>query len=320
MVHPHAIYLHEGQSFVVDELDLEHHLARLRATDADYYTEPRKETQVQLLAQLAQAQARGATKAHGEIAVTTQVVGYKKIKWFTHENLGMGEVSLPPTELRTTGYWLALNDATVEHLRAQGLWTNDPNDYGANWQTIRDRVRARDGYRCQNCGAAENGRAHHPRKGRGVFDVHHKIPFRAFASREQANQIDNLTTLCPNCHRRAEQAVALRSGLAGLAHALGHLAPFFLMCDTRDIGVHSDPQSPLADGKPTVVIYDSVPAGIGFSERLFELHDELLTRAHELVAACECEDGCPSCVGPGGENGYGGKKEARALLEVLTAR
>ncbi|MDE3090749.1 MAG: DEAD/DEAH box helicase, partial [Chloroflexota bacterium] len=309
MVHPQAIYLHEGQSFIVDELDLEQHIARLRATDADYYTEPRKETQVQLLDKLAQAQARGATKAHGEIAVTAQVVGYKKVKWFTHENLGMGEVSLPPTELHTTGYWLALDDATVEHLRAQGMWTNDPNDYGANWQSVRDRVRARDHYRCQNCGAAENGRAHH---------VHHKIPFRSFASREQANQLDNLTTLCPNCHRRAEQAVVLRSGLAGLAHALGHLAPFFLMCDTRDIGVHSDPQSPLAGGNPTVVIYDSIPAGIGFSERLFELHDELLTRAHELVAACACEDGCPSCVGPGGENGYGGKKEAKALLEALS--
>ena len=310
MVHPQAIYLHEGQSYAVDELDLGENIARMHATDADYYTEPRKETQVQLLDETAQAEAHGATKAHGEIAVTTQVVGYKKVKWFTHENLGTGEVSLPPTELHTTGYWLALNDATVEHLRAQGLWTNDPNDYGPNWQRIRDRVRVRDGYRCQSCRAPEDGKQHH---------VHHKTPFRAFASREQANQLDNLVTLCPNCHRRAEQAVALRSGLGGMAHALGHLAPFFLMCDTRDIGVHSDPASPLADGKPAIVIYDSIPAGIGFSERLFELHDELLARAHELVAACECEDGCPSCVGPGGESGYGGKKEARALLEALTA-
>ncbi len=110
----------------------------------------------------------------------------------------------------------------------------------------------------------------------------------------------------------------IRSGLAGVAHILGHLAPLFLMCDTGDIGVHSDPESPLADGKPTIVIYDQIPAGIGFSERLFELHDELLARALELVSSCECEDGCPSCVGPGGENGYGGKKEAKALLEILS--
>lgn len=311
MAHPEAIYLHEAQSYIVDELDLDHGLARLRATDADYYTEPGSQTTVQLLDKLAEADALGATKAHGEIAVTTQVVGYKKVRWFTHENLGGGVVSLPPTELHTTGYWLALKPETIESLRVQGLWSNDSNDYGPSWSTRRDQVRARDGYRCQNCGAPENGRAH---------DVHHRTPFRSFASGEQANQFDNLVTLCPNCHRRAELAVRVRSGLAGLSYTLAHLAPFSLMCDARDLGVHSDPQSPLAEGKPAVVIYDRVPAGIGFSERLYEVHDELLARARELVEACECEDGCPSCVGPGGENGYGGKREARALLERLDAR
>ena len=111
--------------------------------------------------------------------------------------------------------------------------------------------------------------------------------------------------------------VRLKSGLAGLAYALGHIAPFFLMCDGRDIGIHSDPKSLLADGKPSIVIYDRIPAGIGFSERLFELHDDMLVRTYELVAGCECQEGCPSCVGPGGENGYGGKRETRALLEKL---
>jgi DEAD/DEAH box helicase domain-containing protein len=112
----------------------------------------------------------------------------------------------------------------------------------------------------------------------------------------------------------------MRSGLAGLSFALGHLAPLFLMCDARDVGVHSDPKSPLAEGQPAVVIYDQVPAGIGFSERLFELHDELMARAYELVAACECADGCPSCVGPAGEGGIGGKRETLALLESLVER
>ena len=308
MVHPEAIYLHEGQSFVVGELDMEHGIARLVPTDADYYTEPRREIQVQLLDEIAKADTRGATKAHGELAVTTQVTGYKKIRWFTHENLGEGVVSLPPTELHTTGYWLAVNDETVNKLRDEGLWSNAPNDYGPDWDAIRNRVRVRDKYRCQGCGTPEVLEHHH---------VHHKIPFRAFPTRQLANELTNLVTLCPNCHRRAELAVRIRSGLAGVANILGHLAPLFLMCDTGDIGIHSDPESPLADGKPTIVIYDQIPAGIGFSERLFELHDELLARALELVSSCACEDGCPSCVGPGGENGYGGKKEARALLASL---
>jgi DEAD/DEAH box helicase domain-containing protein len=158
------------------------------------------------------------------------------------------------------------------------------------------------------CGVLEQSREH---------DVHHKLPFRMFTSYQQANQLSNLITLCRSCHRRAELAVRMRSGLAGLATVLGHLAPFFLMCDPRDVGIHTDPKSPLAEGQPTVVIYDRVPAGIGFSERLFQLHDELVSRAYELVMDCPCVEGCPSCVGPAGEDGAGGKQETRAILEML---
>ncbi len=309
MVHPGAVYLHEGRVYLVEELDLEQRIARLRAVEVDYYTQPRRETTVQLLDKLDEIEARGATKAHGEIAVTTQVIGFRKVRWFTQEQLGLGEVSLPPTELVTTGYWVALTEETVARLREQGMWTSDPNYYGPNWLAQRDKARARDGYRCQACGILEDGRSHH---------VHHKTPFRAFASYRQANQLSNLVTLCPRCHHRVELAVRMRSGLAGLSFALGHLAPLFLMCDASDVGVHSDPRSPLADGRPAVVIYDQVPAGIGFSERLFELHDELMGRAHELVAACECTDGCPSCVGPAGEGGLGGRQETLAILEALS--
>jgi DEAD/DEAH box helicase domain-containing protein len=89
------------------------------------------------------------------------------------------------------------------------------------------------------------------------------------------------------------------------------------MCDTRDIGVHADPRSPLAGEQPAIVIYDQVPAGIGFSERLFELHGELMARAREAVSGCACANGCPTCVGPPGEEGQGGKQEALAILEIL---
>ncbi|HEX7973878.1 MAG TPA: Zn-binding domain-containing protein, partial [Anaerolineales bacterium] len=310
MVHPQAIYLHEGQSYLVEALDLEARVARLRPVETDYYTEPRSETTVALVTKSAEAQVKGASIAYGEIRVTTQVIGYRQVRWYTHEQLGLGELDLPPSELETTGYWLALDDATVARLVEQGLWTNAPNEYGPGWAALRDRARERDGYRCQVCGGLEQGRAH---------DVHHKIPFRTFASAEQANQLSNLVTLCPSCHRKVETNVRVRSGLAGLAFVLGHLAPLFLMCDTRDLGVHSDPQSPLAEGRPAVVLYDQAPGGIGFSQRLFELHGELIARAYELVLACECADGCPSCVGPGGENGQGGKRETLAILEALNS-
>ena len=315
MVHPGAIYLHEAQSYLVDNLDLEGKIAHLRHLDTDYYTEPRSETTVSLLEQLAQESAAGCTKTYGEIQVTRQVVGFRKIRWYTHEQLELENLDLPPTNLETTGYWLALTANTVETLREQGLWRGDPNAYGPGWARLRQQVRLRDGYRCQVCGTPEQEREH---------DVHHKVPFRAFADAsglvniELANRPENLVTLCPNCHRRAEAAVRVRSGLAGLAFVLGHLAPFFLMCDVGDLGVHSDPQSPLADAQPAVVLYDQVPAGIGFSQKLYELHADLISRALELVSTCECQDGCPSCVGPGGEAGLGGKEETLAIINCLT--
>jgi DEAD/DEAH box helicase domain-containing protein len=279
----------------------------------------------------------GGDKKWGELKVTTQVTGFRKRRWYTHENLGEEPLDLPPTDLQTTGYWLSLSEETVTHLREAGAWTNDPNDYGPEWGKIRERVRARDGYKCQVCGTPETTRQH---------DVHHKVPFRSFVrsakstdfalmsentnpksgdfgvqmARQQANRLDNLATLCPSCHKKAEENVRMRSGLAGVSYVLGNLAPLFLMCDAGDLGTHIEPVENQTFGQPTVVLYDHVPAGIGFSEKLFEMHADLLARAYELVSECACADGCPSCVGPGGENGYGGKQEALEILKVLTGK
>jgi len=307
MVHPGAIYMHEAQQYFVQEFNLENHIAQLVPVGLDYYTEAQRRSEIQLLNKIDEAAVKGGQKGYGEIQVITQVVGFKKLRWFTYENLGEEPLDLPPSELQTTGYWLSLSYETLSHLRDAGLWTNDPNDYQPDWPKIRDRVRERDKYTCQVCGAIETDRQH---------DVHHKIPFRTFATAQEANRLENLTTLCRTCHQNVEQNVRMRSGLAGLGFVLGNLAPLFLMCDTRDLGVHTDPAGAV-NGAPSVVLYDHVPAGIGFSQKLFEIHDELITRALELVSECPCEDGCPSCVGPGGENGVGGKQEALAILKEL---
>jgi DEAD/DEAH box helicase domain-containing protein len=251
----------------------------------------------------------GGKKFFGELSVTTQVTGYRMVRWFTHEQIGSGDLELPENVLITMGYWLAINQETVDSLRHQGFWSSDPNQYGPNWKQQRDRARERDAFKCQVCGREEGDRQHH---------VHHKTPFRQFESYLSANQLENLVTLCPTCHRRVETAVRLRSGLSGLAYVLNNLAPIFLMCDSRDLGVYSDPQSPLANGDPAIVLYERIPAGIGFSQRLFEIHNSLIESARELIGTCECRDGCPSCIGPAGENGFGGKKETIALMSLLT--
>jgi DEAD/DEAH box helicase domain-containing protein len=309
MVHPGAIYLHEAQSFFVKDLNLEEHIAYLTPIESDYYTEPLRGTEVTVLGESAQAAVPGSEKRWGELQVTTQVTGFRKRRWYTHENLGEEPLDLPPTDLMTTGYWVSLSEETVSRLREGGVWTNDPNNYGPDWTRVRDRVRARDKYTCQVCGAVETNRQH---------DVHHKVPFRAFTSLVEANRLENLITLCPSCHRKVEQNVRMRSGLSGLAYVLGNLAPLFLMCDVGDLGTHVEPVENQNFGQPTIVLYDAIPAGIGFSEKLFDMHEELMARALELVSECPCTDGCPSCVGPGGENGYGGKQEALEILKELT--
>jgi len=309
MAHPNAIYLHEGETYLVEDLDLESETVTLQPILADYYTRPQQETEVQLLEISGSESKPESTKSYGEIAVNSQVVGYQKLQWGTNENLGCGEVDLPVTKLQTTGYWLTLSDKIVEKLRAEGLWTNDSNAYGPSWPEIRNRVRKRDHFTCQICGLPEGKQSHH---------IHHKIPFRVFDSPVEANRLENLITLCPACHQRAESVVKIRGGLSGLAHILGNLAPLFLMCDHRDLGSHTDPKSPLGDGKPTVVIYEKIPGGIGFSQHLFEVHNKLLMSANELVSNCLCKNGCPACVGPGGAEGAGSKLETLGIIKELT--
>jgi DEAD/DEAH box helicase domain-containing protein len=317
MVHPRAVYLHEGQQYFVQDLNLERNTATLIPVGLDYFTEPLRETTIQILSTSDQSITNyqsPITKAWGELQVTTQVTGFRKRTWLGGENLGEEPLDLPPSDLQTTGYWLTLSEETITRLRETGNWSSDPNDYGPDWPKIRERVRARDGFCCQICGAAENGKQH---------DVHHKIPFRNFKTQNgidlaQAHRLDNLITLCPSCHRKAEQNVRMRSGLAGLGYVLSQLAPLFLMCDPGDLGLHVDAAGSVF-GAPSVVLYDQVPAGIGFSQKLFEIHEELLARALQLVTECPCEDGCPSCVGPAGENGMGGKQEMVEILKALTA-
>ncbi len=311
MVHPGAIYMHEGQQYFVQEYNLEEHIAQLIPVGLDYYTEAQRKSEVEVLNEIEREMLSACEKAYGEIQVTTQVVGFKKLRWLTYENLGEEILDMSPSELQTTGYWLSLSEETLSRLRDAGNWSNDRNKYGADWTRIRERVRARDKYQCQVCGAIETDRQH---------DVHHKTPFRTFISIDEANRLENLTTLCRTCHQKVEQNVRIRSGLAGLGFVLGNLAPLFLMCDPRDLGTHTDPAWKPANGLPSVVLYDLIPAGIGFSQKLFEIHDELIQRALELVSECECEDGCPSCVGPGGENGVGGKVETLEILKELAFR
>ena len=90
------------------------------------------------------------------------------------------------------------------------------------------------------------------------------------------------------------------------------------MCDPRDIRGVVQIRSPFTQ-KPTIYIYDNFPGGVGFSEKLYDTDIQLLKAARQVIMECDCEDGCPSCVGPNEEIGHGGKNFAlRIIKEVLS--
>ncbi len=294
-VHPKAIYLHQGQQYHVEHLDFDRRKAYVKPVNVDYYTDAIRYTQVRVLeiaeedritsaavplsAPRANPSCRtegpdvfvlpdevrsgpaarnlssitgNAPRAHGDVLVRSQVIGFKKIKFFTNENVGDGKLELPENEMHTTAFWLTLD---------------------------RELLQA--------------------------------LPF-ALSDRQ--------------------------SGIFGLLYALESMAAFLLMCDRRDLGTAVGERPPSAGieaewqeftgsirdvavtrefFEPNLYIYDAYPGGIGFSEPLYRVHDLLLRRTQELVAACPCENGCPSCVGPAGEKSERTKEAALAILARL---
>ncbi len=254
-VHEKAIYLHGGQQYHVEHLDFKERKAYVKEVDSDYYTDAVKHTQVRVLEiAVEEPIARAALthrRSHGDVLVRSQVVGFKKIKFFTHENVGDGRLELPENEMHTTSYWLRLERGLVESL---------------------------------------------------PFSVSER-----------------------------------QSGMFGLLHAMESVATLLLMCDGRDLGMAIGERPPtmgddaakfapvrfedIASAKmkeffePNLYLYDAYPGGIGFSEPLFRAHELLMEKTRELIAGCECEEGCPSCVGPAGDLVPRAKEAALAILE-----
>jgi DEAD/DEAH box helicase domain-containing protein len=249
-VHPKAIYIHQGQQYHVDRLDFEERKAYVKQVNVDYYTDAIRYTQVRVLEIAEEKPLSGpAARTYGDVLVRSQVVGFKKIKFFTNENIGSGKLELPENEMHTTSFWV-----TLQHELLAGL------------------------------------------------------PF-SLSDRQ--------------------------NGIFGLTYALASMATLLLMCDRGDLGtaVGERPPSPgsqiewqefaaATDGEkeffePNLYIYDAYPGGIGFSEPLYRSCDQLLKRTHELITACPCESGCPSCVGPASDNSERTKEVALTILEKL---
>ncbi len=253
-LHPKAIYICEGDQYFVEKLDFEERKAYVKKTDVDYYTDAIDYTKIKVLDVFESKSLDTCRISHGEVHVSNQVVGFKKIKFHTMENVGAGDLALPENEMHTMAYWLTLPASVVQTLRFPAL----------------QRV----------------------------------------------------------------------NGLFGLAYLLHHVAPLYMMCDFRDIGVSLgdnmtgesipprdipkrgidiEPTSVILDPdfEPNIFIYDNFPGGVGLSPSLFGLEDKLLAHALKTIEACPCREGCPSCVGATPESGRDAKAVAKELLKKV---
>jgi len=110
-LHEKAIYLHEARQYQVEKFDYEARKAYVRQVDCDYFTDAIDYTQVKILEEFESSPVAGAAARHGEVRVNRQVVGFKKVKLYTMENVGAGNLSMPEQEMHTTAFWLHFPEA-----------------------------------------------------------------------------------------------------------------------------------------------------------------------------------------------------------------
>ena len=105
-LHEKAIYLHEARQYQVERFDYEGRKAYVRAVECDYFTDAIDYTQVRSIEEFDAKPLQLATAKHGEARVNRQIVGFKKIKFYTMENIGAGHLSMPEQEMHTTAWWI----------------------------------------------------------------------------------------------------------------------------------------------------------------------------------------------------------------------
>jgi len=284
-----AIHLVQSEPYQVERLDWTGRKAFVTRTRVDYYTDAIDYTRLKVLERFDGARAGQGSACHGEVHVLRRVAGYKKIRYYTHENIGYGPVELPDQELHTTAVWWQLPQAVLE-------------------QAFASRQDALDGFL---------GASH-------ALQVVATVAVMAEARELQKAVGDGDGAWF------AGTQVKGRGQLRGLNVPSQEL----LQSPGPEVGHHPSPQSISARGRveageaqggdhftPTVYLYDNFPGGVGLSEPLFRRQAELVQRAGELVAACDCRAGCPACVGPVLESdeqaGRSPKALATAVLSLL---
>lgn len=259
-----AIYMIQAQPWQVERLDWVGRKAFVTRTRADYYTDAIDYTKLKILDGFDEVAVTNGMIAHGEVHLVRRIPGFKKIRYYTHENIGYGKINLPDQQMHTTSAW----------------WQIEP---GVLSEHFPDRWRALDGF----LGAA--------------YAMHHVA------------------------------ALITMSEPHDLGRAVGNSdATWFATVGPNGRGLaksfDGEEVNQVAGGDlfhPTVFLYDNYPGGVGLSAPLFDMREQVLTRALLLVRACACRYGCPACIGPiltsDEQRGHSPKQSALTVLQLLCA-
>ena len=143
------------------------------------------------------------------------------------------------------------------------------------------------------------------------FDTHENLGWGPVTLPELEMQTTACWWTLPEALGEGMDKDAFKGAMVGLAHLMRHIAPLYLMCAPQDICVTYHVKDSFT-GKPTVYLYDNIAGGIGLSDKIFETGTQLFDEAYDMLNACPCLYGCPSCVGANA--GVGAKQ---ALMSVL---
>jgi len=111
----------------------------------------------------------------------------------------------------------------------------------------------------------------------------------------------------------------LGDALKAVANVLENVVPLWVMTDPKDLRTIPMRRAPFSE-KPTIYIYEHTPGGVGYSKKIFGLHQDMLQAARELIQSCGCSNGCPACVGPVMEVGEKGKTSGIRLLAYALSK
>jgi DEAD/DEAH box helicase domain-containing protein len=120
-IHTGAVYLHQGQPYLITKLDLASHTAHAQTTTASYYTQTKELTDLHITRMLREKFSRGTRVCLGEVEVTTTVTGFKKKAQYTEEIIGEEPLSLPPQRFPTVALWFDLPSRAVERVDRERL-------------------------------------------------------------------------------------------------------------------------------------------------------------------------------------------------------